>query len=405
MRTMVETFGIGKMYRLNTGYRPNVLREQIFAAVRGMLKRDRTVQGEDFWALRNVSVSIAEGDIVGLIGRNGAGKSTLLKILSRITDPTEGEAHLHGRVASLLEVGIGFHPELTGRENIFLNGAILGMTRHEIRARFDEIVQFAELERFLETPVKRYSSGMYVRLAFAVAAHLDPDILLVDEVLAVGDAAFQKKCLGKIRSVQGEGKTVIVVSHSMSTIGSLCRSAVWLDQGQVRAQGTAAQVISQYLSQGVQNDLVWVPRHVANDAFGYNSVSVVLGETGQAADSFPSDAPIDVIFDFTILKPFPPWRLELHVRNESGETVLLSTSADQSGRAAHEWRVGRNTLRCRIPGHLLAPGQYFISVNEPYGMHDNMRENILAFTVSEQNAVVAHEGRYGKVAPLLEWSE
>jgi lipopolysaccharide transport system ATP-binding protein len=404
MKTMVETLGLGKMYRLNVGYRPNVLREQIFAALRNALRRNRSVAGEDFWALRDVSVGIEEGDIVGLIGKNGAGKSTLLKILSRITEPTEGEAHLHGRVASLLEVGIGFHPELTGRENIYLNGAILGMSRQEIRAKFDEIVQFAELERFLETPVKRYSSGMYVRLAFAVAAHLDPDILLVDEVLAVGDAAFQKKCLGKIRSVQGEGKTVVVVSHSMATVGSLCRTAIWLDQGRVAAQGPAGQVISQYLAQGVENDLVWTPRHQATESFGYQSVSVRRGDTGESADAIPSDAPIDVIFEFTIFKRMPAWRLELYVRNETGETVLMSTSADATGRASHDWQVGANRFRCRIPAHLLSPGQYFISVTEPYGTHDYVRENILAFTVSEQNAVVAHEGRYGKVAPLLEWT-
>jgi lipopolysaccharide transport system ATP-binding protein len=403
-RPMIETKGIGKLYRLNTGYRPGVLRERIAAALRRTLRGQSEAAGEDFWALRDVSVSIAEGNIVGLIGRNGAGKSTLLKILSRITDPTEGEAHLYGRVASLLEVGIGFHPELTGRENTFLNGAILGMSREETRRKFDEIVQFAELERFIDTPVKRYSSGMYVRLAFAVAAHLDPDILLVDEVLAVGDAAFQKKCLGKIRSVQGEGRTVVVVSHSMATVGSLCQSVVWLDEGRVRGQGPSAQVIAQYLAVGVQNDLVWKPRHVANDAFGYNSVSIVRGDSGASDATIPADAPIDVVFDFTILKPFPAGRLEMHLRNELGETVLLSTSADASSLLAHEWKVGRSTLRCRIPGRLLAPGQYFVSVSEPYGTHSNMRENVLAFTVSEQNAIVAHEGRYGRVAPLLEWT-
>ncbi len=186
---------------------------------------------EKFWALRDVTLNIEQGDVVGIIGRNGSGKSTLLKVLSRIVEPTKGEAIMHGRVASLLEVGTGFHPELTGRENVFFNGAILGMSRKEINAKFDEIVAFSEVEKFLDTPVKFYSSGMYVRLAFAVAAHLDPDILIVDEVLAVGDAAFQKKCLGKMKDVAGQGRTVLFVSHSMATIQSLCTRGVLMKDG------------------------------------------------------------------------------------------------------------------------------------------------------------------------------
>jgi lipopolysaccharide transport system ATP-binding protein len=206
-------------------------------------------QIEEFWALKDVSFEVKEGSVVGIIGRNGAGKSTLLKILSRITDPSAGRVLLRGRVGSLLEVGTGFHPELTGRENIFLNGAILGMTRREISRKFDEIVTFAEVERFLDTPVKRYSSGMYVRLAFAVAAHLEPDILVVDEVLAVGDAEFQQKCLGKIDAVsRSEGRTILLVSHNMSVIDRLCPTSIWLDRGGVRQYGSSEQVIRDYLS-------------------------------------------------------------------------------------------------------------------------------------------------------------
>jgi lipopolysaccharide transport system ATP-binding protein len=213
---------------------------------RPIIQRDEV---EEFWALSNVSFEVKQGDVVGIIGRNGAGKSTLLKILSRITPPTEGRISIWGRVASLLEVGTGFHSELTGRENIFLNGAILGMTQREIRRKFDEIVAFAEVERFLDTPVKRYSSGMHVRLAFAVAAHLEPDILIVDEVLAVGDAEFQKKCLGKMDDVsRREGRTVLFVSHNMSVIKALCPLAIWLDRGRVRRQGAAQEVIGEYLA-------------------------------------------------------------------------------------------------------------------------------------------------------------
>ena len=202
---------------------------------------------DDFWALRDVSFDVTAGEVVGIVGRNGAGKSTLLKILSRITEPTAGRVTLRGRVASLLEVGTGFHPELTGRENIFLNGAILGMTRAEIRRNFDSIVSFAEVERFLDTPVKRYSSGMYVRLAFAVAAHLEPDILVIDEVLAVGDAEFQKKSLGKMHDASRGGRTVLFVSHNMAAVQTLCSRAIWLDRGQVAAAGATAPVLSQYL--------------------------------------------------------------------------------------------------------------------------------------------------------------
>ena len=216
--------------------------------------RSSTPDDTDLWALRDVSFEVKRGEVVGIIGRNGAGKSTLLKILSRITEPTAGSAKIHGRVGSLLEVGTGFHPELTGRENIYLNGAILGMRRAEIERKFDEIVAFAEIERFLDTPVKRYSSGMYVRLAFAVAAHLEPEILLVDEVLAVGDAQFQKKCLGKMGDVAKEGRTVLFVSHNMVAVQTLCQRAFWLDSGQLKAQGEVGTIVTTYLRAGLAED-------------------------------------------------------------------------------------------------------------------------------------------------------
>jgi lipopolysaccharide transport system ATP-binding protein len=242
--------GVGKRYVISHQRRHDTLRDTIVHGVRGLFS---SVPGghrpdeEEFWALRDVSLHIAPGEIVGIVGRNGAGKSTLLKVLSRITEPTEGRVTINGRIASLLEVGTGFHPELSGRENIFLNGAILGMSRAEIRRKFDEIVAFAEVERFLDTPVKRYSSGMYVRLAFAVAAHLDPEILIVDEVLAVGDAAFQKKCLGKMSEVAGNGRTILFVSHNMTAVGALCQKVALLEAGRLRHYGPVAETLGAYL--------------------------------------------------------------------------------------------------------------------------------------------------------------
>src|SRR5687768_8563183 len=255
MHTMVSVEGVGKQYRLQhqRGSEPyRTLRDSIADAAAAPFKwlngsRQAVTTPDDFWALRDVSFDVSGGEVVGIIGRNGAGKSTLLKILSRIKEPTTGRITLQGRVASLLEVGTGFHPELTGRENIFLNGAILGMTRQEIRRHFDSIVAFAEVERFLDTPVKRYSSGMYVRLAFAVAAHLEPDIFVIDEVLAVGDAEFQKKSLGKMHEVSRGGRTVLFVSHNMAAVQALCTRAVCLDRGAVTAIGPTAEVVAAYL--------------------------------------------------------------------------------------------------------------------------------------------------------------
>ena len=254
----IRAEGLGKKYIIGhqSAERGATLRDTIVRGVgeltrmgKAMVRGQQIVAGdelEEFWALRDLDFEIKRGDVVGVIGRNGAGKSTLLKVLSRITEPTEGRVQINGRVASLLEVGTGFHPELSGRENIYLNGAILGMTRAEIRRKFDEIVAFSEVEKFLDTPVKRYSSGMYVRLAFAVAAHLEPEILIVDEVLAVGDAEFQKKCLGKMQDVAGEGRTVIFVSHNLATISSLCPQCILLDAGKIEIFAAADETIEKY---------------------------------------------------------------------------------------------------------------------------------------------------------------
>ncbi len=249
----IEVSGLSKRYVLEHESRHDNLRDTLHHAARKLWRRARWGTGfehEEFWALRDVSFSVQPGDVVGIIGRNGAGKSTLLKVLSRITEPTSGRVTLRGRVASLLEVGTGFHPDLSGRENIFLNGAILGMSRVEIRAKFDEIVAFAEVERFIDTPVKRYSSGMYVRLAFAVATHLEPEILIVDEVLAVGDAQFQRKCIGKMQSVaRNEGRTIIFVSHNLKAVEHFCSRALLLDAGRLVDQGPTARIVADYLRQ------------------------------------------------------------------------------------------------------------------------------------------------------------
>jgi len=282
-KNVINVEGLGKKYVLG-GRTHDTLRDRIADIVRSPLRRIRggaTADPADFWALRDITFSVKKGEVVGLVGRNGAGKSTLLKILSRITEPTTGRATIEGRVASLLEVGTGFHPELTGRENIFLNGAILGMFREEIRRKFDEIVAFAEVERFIDTPVKHYSSGMYVRLAFAVAAHLDPEILIIDEVLAVGDAAFQKKCLGKMKSVsQGEGRTVLFVSHNLASIRQLCPSAILLSGGRLQAAGPTQHVLDLYLKGIAEPEPVRVP-DPSGDALTSCHVLAVSMEDGK----------------------------------------------------------------------------------------------------------------------------
>lgn len=279
-QTVVQAWRLGKRYRIGGPQETYpTLRDAISsAALRPLtwLKHRHEPRPEEFWALRDISLEVQAGEVLGIIGRNGAGKSTLLKILSRVTFPTEGGADIRGRVGSLLEIGTGFHPELTGRENIFLNGAVLGMKKAAIQRKFDEIVQFAEIEQFLDTPIKRYSSGMYMRLAFSVAAYLEPDILIVDEVLAVGDAAFQKKCLGQMDKVAQDGRTVLFVSHNMPMILSLCKRVLLLDQGKLIAQGSASKIVQQYLEAELSK--MAMPLHQREDRWGDGSAKITFLE-------------------------------------------------------------------------------------------------------------------------------
>jgi lipopolysaccharide transport system ATP-binding protein len=308
--------GVGKEYRVgaaNSGghYKYQSLGERLSGALRHPLRAAagalRRPNSDSFWALKDVSFDVRRGEVVGVIGRNGAGKSTLLKILSQITRPTEGQIEVHGRVGSLLEVGTGFHPELTGRENVFLNGAILGMTQREVRSKFDEIVAFSEVERFLDTPVKQYSSGMYTRLAFAVAAHLDPEILVVDEVLAVGDAEFQKKCLGKMQDVASGGRTVLFVSHNMAAVQSLCSSGVLLNKGRIRDAGPMERVLDTYQSNGANVNDQFPKEYGSN-----NGVTLSIISVDYTDDSVSLQLSIDLPF------PVNAFGVGLHIHNMSG---------------------------------------------------------------------------------------
>ena len=320
---------------------------------------------EEFWALKDVSFEVRRGEVLGIVGRNGAGKSTLLKILSRITEPSEGRVTINGRVASLLEVGTGFHPELTGRENIYLNGAILGMTRAEIRRKFDEIVAFAEVEKFLDTPVKRYSSGMYVRLAFAVAAHLEPEILVVDEVLAVGDAEFQKKCLGKMSEVAGGGRTVLFVSHNLAAIGGLCDAALLLAEGRCLATGGTEAIVQKYLADMSRSDGVPLDRRIDRQGSGGLRVLAMSleGEAGCSVSAFRCGMESTLHFlvqNFTD-RGLHNVRIAVGIDNIMGQRIAL-LDTELLGTNIPVLLPGRQSIRMTIPRMALVPGQYQLTV-------------------------------------------
>ena len=364
---------------------------------------------EEFWALRDVNFDIQQGDRVGIIGRNGAGKSTLLKILSRITEPTCGQIKIKGRVSSLLEVGTGFHPELTGRENIFLNGAILGMSKAEIARKFDEIVAFAEVERFLDTPVKRYSSGMYVRLAFAVAANLEPEILIVDEVLAVGDQQFQKKCLGKMEEVGKEGRTVIFVSHSMPTVTSLCDRAILLESGRVAKIGPTSEVVMHYYTSGQSSPASadFSGKHV-----GDSKVWLLKGEIKNSKNKVALEAridePVSVEMTYEVLQNDAPVLIpNFHFYTAAGECAFISHDT-----SSQHLSQGKYASRCFIPANFLNEGSYFvglaISSFSPGTTVHFYEKSCLSFNVIDPHEGVITRPSHstpipGVVRPYLDW--
>ncbi len=360
---------------------------------------------EEFWALKDVSFDIQQGDRVGIIGRNGAGKSTLLKILSRITEPTSGSISIKGRVASLLEVGTGFHPELTGRENIFLNGAILGMSKVEIKSKFDEIVAFADIEKFLDTPVKRYSSGMYVRLAFAVAAHLEPEVLIVDEVLAVGDAQFQKKCLGKMDEAGREGRTILFVSHNMGVISQLCSSCIWLDQGRTKVIGQTSSVVNAYMLNGateISSEKVFPddPEKLVQ----LKKISLWDWQ-GNATQNFSCDNPVNIKLEIQVRKQTPGLYGYLGIDKSDGTKVLVSDTYD-AGNLLDNLPVGMYTIMVTIPPRTLGHGDYLIVYSLSSRATNNhiidMGVNICGFSLDDFTSKRGND-RLGFFSTLPEW--
>jgi lipopolysaccharide transport system ATP-binding protein len=410
-QTAIEIERLSKRYRIGGGvFRYGRLTESLWRGLTRPLQRAADGGGatEYVWALDDISLDIEEGAALGIIGLNGAGKSTLLKVISRITPPTRGEVRLHGRVGSLLEVGTGFHPELSGRDNIFLNGAVLGMRKHEITAKFDEIVFFAGVERFIDTPVKRYSSGMYVRLAFAVAAHLETEILVVDEVLAVGDINFQRKCLGKMREVARGGRTVLFVSHQLAAISRLCTSAIWLERGKVRAQGNPSDVVSDYLRPERGGGAV---RRWEGDARP-GSGPIRLEHVALTVDGGPSTTvdiqrPFVVELGYEVVEPAEGLRVGFVLYAGDGTTVFMTMDTAATEGEGLVRSAGRYTSRCVVPGHFLNEGTYSIAAraDQPNVAERLYEPGAVDFEVVKTGGVAGRDlVRWpGVTLPALEW--
>jgi lipopolysaccharide transport system ATP-binding protein len=415
----IRVQGLGKKYRID-GPKEQYLtfRDAITNSMRAPFRR-LSRQGansstNEFWALKDISFDVHKGEVIGIIGRNGAGKSTLLKILSRITTPTSGEVDIYGRVGSLLEVGTGFHPELTGRENIFLSGSILGMRKREIEEKFDDIVKFAEIETFIETPVKRYSSGMYVRLAFAVASHLDPEIMAVDEVLAVGDTQFQKKCLGKMDQVsKSEGRTILFVSHNMSMISSLCETGILLEKGGIRSQGPVEDVITTYLnSDQIGNGEVVFKEHLPGDKKAVLHAARVLNMNGTPTVNIQINESFYFEMEYELFENGMRVYPNLHVKDSYGQYVFVTLDSGLDFTSSLKTKAKRYISRCKIPKNLLNSGTYYVGVALtsvfPFDVHF-YEQNLLFVTIHDpmEGVPTRSEGYSGhipgSVRPLLEW--
>ncbi len=417
--TAIKVEGIGKLYRIGaTQDRPDTLRDLITSNLQKTRrifsrKQRQLLNAENaIWALKDVSFEVQKGQVLGIVGRNGAGKSTLLKILSRVTDPTEGYGEIHGRVGSLLEVGTGFHPELTGRENIYLNGAILGMHRKEIETKFDEIVAFSEVEKFIDTPVKRYSSGMYLRLAFSVAAHLEPEILVVDEVLAVGDAEFQRKCLGKMGDVAQQGRTVLFVSHNMSAILRLTQETLVLEKGKILMRGETASAVDYYLNLGrsKQGERVWDQDEIPLDSAPFMPIAVrILDLEGKVADTVRSVDGFDIEVTYQLTEPVTGLRVGLYMTTTRGEPVFTTFDTDAPDKFATYTNrdAGKYVSICHIPANLMNEGRFVIGMNaSSYRIRRYFQdEQVLTFTVDATGAPGTQwpEPRPGAVRPEFKW--
>lgn len=402
---------LSKLYRLGRKHdRYKTLRDTVtdsitspFRKIGGMLRGEATATTtEDLWALKDVSFEVKRGEVIGVIGRNGAGKSTLLKVLSRITEPTHGQIDIYGRVGSLLEVGSGFHPELTGRENIFLNGAILGMRRSEIEDKFDEIVAFAEVERFIDTPVKHFSSGMYLRLAFGVAAHLEPEILVVDEVLAVGDLSFQNKCLKKMQDVSGAGRTVLFVSHNMAAIHRLCSRCILMNEGQVLADGDTDTVIQTYISRGLQER----PEHLQphNPAKPINlRRACIIGPDGEPSSEFRYDQGVSVSVDYEVNQPISECSIWLGIR--TAEEVAVFDTADTDSDAGLRVRRAPGFYRTTvmIPPKWLNTGRYYLVLGIANLAYKISYDRVEFAPFSIMDIGTPEKGRRGILQPYLGW--
>ena len=416
---VIEVEGLAKQYRLGqlqAGY--DTLRDTIAHGANRLLQREHRPKAERIWALDDVSFSVEQGEVMGIIGPNGAGKSTLLKILTRITTPTRGSAVIRGRVGSLLEVGTGFHAELTGRENVYLNGAILGMTRREITRKLPDIIEFSGVEKFIDTPVKRYSSGMYVRLAFSVAAHLEPEILLVDEVLAVGDAEFQRRCLGRMEELSRHGRTVLFVSHQMQVLARLCDRAILLREGRIVQDGSSEQVVAHYLQAegGMGSRRVWSD---LADAPGGKRVRIrevrVVDEQGRLVDSVDIRRPVGVEITFTLLRDDVPVFPRIKVIDREGNNAF--TTVDASPSWSQPSPVGDYVATAWIPGNLLNEGLYTVepgiasvgALGAHKLVHQARAPEAVAFHVHDPGEGDTSKGRFpgqfrGAVRPLLEWT-